>query len=122
MFAEFRRDQVPTLHLVSPHLLAEPADWPGHLHNVGAPVVPPALRAAWGENALPPGLAEWLAAGDPPVYFGFGSMPLPDPAAAVGMITAVARRLGVRALIGAGWSGLAAGAQRDGLRGGRLRP
>jgi sterol 3beta-glucosyltransferase len=82
------------------HLLAEPADWPRHLHNVGAPVVPPALRAAWGEDALPPGLAEWLGAGDPPVYFGFGSMPVLDPAAAVGMITTVARRLGVRALIG----------------------
>lgn len=41
----------------------------------------------------------WISAGDPPVYFGFGSMPVQSPAATVEMIKTVCGRLGVRALI-----------------------
>lgn len=67
-----------------------------------------ALRATWGETALPEALLEWLAQGEPPVFFGFGSMPVLDPAATVAMIIQVSRRLGVRAVVNAGWAGLAA--------------
>jgi UDP:flavonoid glycosyltransferase YjiC (YdhE family) len=41
----------------------------------------------------------WIAAGTPPIYFGFGSMPVEDPAAVVSMIDAVCGRLGERALV-----------------------
>ncbi|WP_415974261.1 glycosyltransferase [Rhodococcus sp. 077-4] len=54
-----------------------------------------------------PALEEWLLAGSAPVYFGFGSMPVPDPAALLRMIENVTGRLGVRALVCAGWSDLA---------------
>jgi UDP:flavonoid glycosyltransferase YjiC (YdhE family) len=101
-----RRERVDVQHLISRELLAEPADWPAHVHSVGAVSVPPELRAAWGE-AVDERLAAWLDAGDPPVFFGFGSMPVLDPAAALAMIREVAQRLGVRALVGAGWSDLA---------------
>lgn len=40
------------------------------------------------------------------MYYGFGSMPVPDPAALLRMIENVTRRLGVRALVCAGWSDL----------------
>ena len=63
----------------------------------------PGLRERLGEGALPPGLTAWLDAGEPPVFFGFGSMPVRDPRAAVEMITGVAGRLGVRAVVNAGW-------------------
>jgi len=99
---------ISTAHLVSPRLLPVPGDWPAQLRNVGAPAVPAALRAAWGEGTVPPELRAWLDQGEPPVFFGFGSMPVLDPSSAVEMITGVAGRLGLRALIGAGWSGLAA--------------
>jgi UDP:flavonoid glycosyltransferase YjiC (YdhE family) len=66
------------------------------------------LRAALGENGLPDGLSAWLDDGEAPVFFGFGRMPVRDPAATVDMITGVARTLGVRALVSAGWGGLAA--------------
>ncbi|KAA0111847.1 glycosyltransferase [Mycolicibacterium sp. P1-5] len=49
-------------------------------------------------------LASWIAAGTPPIYFGFGSMPLDSPAAAVRLITDVCGLLGERALICAGFS------------------
>ena len=51
-------------------------------------------------------LRDWLAAGDPPVFFGFGSMPVRDPAEIVSIITEVSQRLGVRSLISAGWGRL----------------
>jgi len=44
----------------------------------------------------------WAAAGPPPIYFGFGSMPIIDPAGTVAAISAACAHLGQRALI---WSG-----------------
>jgi UDP:flavonoid glycosyltransferase YjiC (YdhE family) len=44
-------------------------------------------------------VASWIAAGTPPIYFGFGSMPVKSPADAVAMISAACRQLGERALI-----------------------
>jgi sterol 3beta-glucosyltransferase len=66
------------------------------------------LRAALGETGLDPELQTWLDAGDPPVFFGFGSMPVQHPAAIGAMITQVSQGLGVRALISAGWGRLPA--------------
>jgi UDP:flavonoid glycosyltransferase YjiC (YdhE family) len=48
------------------------------------------------------GLSEWIAAGTPPIYFGFGSMPVDSPADAIAMITSVCAELGERALISTG--------------------
>ncbi|MCW2690958.1 MAG: glycosyl transferase, family 28 [Mycobacterium sp.] len=47
-------------------------------------------------------VTSWIAAGSPPIYFGFGSMPVESPADAVAMITAVCAELGERALICSG--------------------
>ncbi|WP_319454166.1 MULTISPECIES: glycosyltransferase [unclassified Mycobacterium] len=47
-------------------------------------------------------LDDWIAAGTPPIYFGFGSMPVESPAEAIAMITSVCAELGERALISAG--------------------
>ncbi|MGE2688613.1 glycosyltransferase [Mycolicibacterium pulveris] len=44
----------------------------------------------------------WIAAGSPPIYFGFGSMPVQSPTAAVATITEVCAALGERALICSG--------------------
>lgn len=49
-------------------------------------------------------VASWIAAGTPPIYFGFGSMPVQSPADTVAMISATCAQLGERALICAGWS------------------
>jgi UDP:flavonoid glycosyltransferase YjiC (YdhE family) len=47
-------------------------------------------------------VASWIAGGTPPIYFGFGSMPVESPAEAVAMISAVCAELGERALISSG--------------------
>jgi UDP:flavonoid glycosyltransferase YjiC (YdhE family) len=46
----------------------------------------------------------WIAAGKPPIFFGFGSMPVESPADTLAMISSACAQLGERALIGAGWS------------------
>jgi UDP:flavonoid glycosyltransferase YjiC (YdhE family) len=49
-------------------------------------------------------VASWIAAGTPPIYFGFGSMPVESPADTIAMISAACTQLGERALVCAGWT------------------
>jgi sterol 3beta-glucosyltransferase len=69
--------------------------------------LPPQARQRLGESEPSPELADWLSAGEPPVFMGFGSMPILDPAPLVEATIEAARRTGVRVLIGAGWTELA---------------
>jgi UDP:flavonoid glycosyltransferase YjiC (YdhE family) len=80
----------------------------------------PGLAAEWAKfdgqrpfiGALTMGLptdadeevASWIAAGTPPIYFGFGSIPVESPAGTLAMISAACAQLGERALVCAGWS------------------
>ena len=49
-------------------------------------------------------IASWIAAGTPPIYFGFGSIPVESAAETLAMIGAACAELGERALVCAGWS------------------
>jgi UDP:flavonoid glycosyltransferase YjiC (YdhE family) len=49
-------------------------------------------------------VASWIAAGTPPIFFGFGSMPVDSPADTIAMISTACTELGERALVCAGWS------------------
>lgn len=51
-------------------------------------------------------VASWIAAGKPPIYFGFGSTPVQSPAETVAMIADACAELGERALIYSGGEGL----------------
>lgn len=55
-----------------------------------------------------PELSAFLAAGSPPVVFSFGSMVHADPQAFTTLVMETVRRVGCRAIIQKGWSGLAA--------------
>jgi vancomycin aglycone glucosyltransferase len=57
------------------------------------------------ERPLPPELEAFLDAGDPPVYFGFGSNRAPEDLGRV--MIASARALGRRAILSRGWADLA---------------
>ncbi|ORA14911.1 glycosyltransferase [Mycobacterium arosiense] len=50
-------------------------------------------------------VASWIAAGTPPVYFGFGSTPVQSPADTIAMIATACAELGVRALVYSGAGG-----------------
>ena len=58
-------------------------------------------------------VASWIAAGTPPIYFGFGSIPVESPTETLAMISAVCAQLGERALICSGWTDFSAIAHVD---------
>ncbi|MFJ3406523.1 glycosyltransferase [Promicromonospora sp. NPDC090134] len=89
-----------------------------------------AARARLGEagagsggslDGLDAGLDAWLDDGEPPVYVGFGSMPVADPAALLAAVDAACADLGVRALVSAGWNDFS-GAAGPGGPGGAAGP
>jgi sterol 3beta-glucosyltransferase len=95
-----------TLELQAYHraLVPDLVDYPAHRPIIGFLTPDRDLPERLGEEDVDPGLEAWLTDGDPAVFVGFGSMPVIDPAATMGMITTATHRLGVRVLIGAGWS------------------
>lgn len=73
--------RIPNLHCFSPALLARPHDWSNEVDITGFLFLPPAIQ-----YHIPPGLEVWLDQGDKPVYIGFGSIPVPDPALIISII------------------------------------
>lgn len=61
-------------------------------------------------------VAAWIAEGTPPIYFGFGSIPVESPAETIAMISGACEELGERALICAGWSDFGEASDRDHLK------
>jgi UDP:flavonoid glycosyltransferase YjiC (YdhE family) len=70
-------------------------EWGGTRPFVGALTM--ALPTATDDE-----VSSWIAAGTPPIYFGFGSMPVESPDRAVARIGEVCAELGERALISSG--------------------
>lgn len=89
---------LPMIYGISPVLVPPPSDWPADVRMCGQWLVP---GRAWTPD---PDLERFLAAGDPPIYVGFGSMAGFDEAALLGaLFTALNGR---RALFHQGWSGV----------------
>ena len=68
---------------------------------------------------MPADLDAWLADGEPPAYFGFGSMSLPDPQRALDMVGRVSTSLGMRAVVSGPGGFASAHASGAGPPGGR---
>jgi vancomycin aglycone glucosyltransferase len=85
-----------------PWLAADPVlgPWP----DPGRAVFQPGAWILPDERPLAPELAAFLDAGEPPVYFGFGSMRAPGDLGAT-LVTA-ARALGRRVIVARGWANL----------------
>ncbi|MFI1461108.1 glycosyltransferase [Nocardia carnea] len=82
-------------------------DWGTRRPLVGFLALPRQAREALGELADDHrDLLAWIADGEPPVYYGFGSMPIRDTHQVLAMVEETSRRLGRRALVSAGWSDL----------------
>lgn len=61
----------------------------------------------------PKELDEFLQAGPPPLYIGFGSIVTEDPASITDIILTTLRKCGVRAIISRGWSNLGEGREDE---------
>ncbi|POX41544.1 UDP-glucose--sterol glucosyltransferase [Streptomyces sp. Ru73] len=106
----------PVLYGVSPVLVPRPDDWRAGLEVTGTwwPYRAP-------EEGLPAAVEDFLAAGPPPVFVGFGSMASGEGARLAEVTVRALRRAGVRGILQAGWAGLVAdGAADDVLSVGEL--
>lgn len=81
--------------LCFPGLVAEWAKWADRRPFVGAL----ALASPTDSDEA---VASWIAEGSPPIFFGFGSVPIGSPADTIAMIAAACAQLGERAIVGAG--------------------
>jgi UDP:flavonoid glycosyltransferase YjiC (YdhE family) len=95
------RKRMTILHAVSRHVMPHPADWPANFHISGYWFLDESLD--WQPSAE---LTEFLAAGPPPVYIGFGSMTNRDPAATTRLIIEAVQQCGQRAILLSGWAGM----------------
>ncbi|MFH8381279.1 glycosyltransferase [Kitasatospora sp. NPDC018058] len=99
----------PVLHGFSPTLVPRPTDWREGLQVVGNwwPYVAADYR-------LPTEVEDFLRAGPPPVFIGFGSMAAGQGERLGALAVDALRRAGVRGVLQSGWAGIAA----DGADGG----
>ena len=100
--------QVPELQMYDPALtpgLAE--EWGETKPFVGFLWLPRSAREAIGELAdQHTEVVEWACAGTPPIFFGFGSLPIQDFTSVIGLIQQICDRTGQRALISVGGADL----------------
>jgi sterol 3beta-glucosyltransferase len=102
---------VPVLYGFSSHVVPVPGDYPAHAHVTGYWVLDEP------ETSHPPAeLVDFLAAGEPPVYIGFGSMGFGRHARTRGQIVIdAAKKARVRAVVATGWGGLEVDSVPDGV-------
>jgi sterol 3beta-glucosyltransferase len=94
---------LPTIVSCSNHIFPRPEDWPEGVHNTG----PWFLDEGAGWQP-PADLIDFLQAGPPPVYVGFGSTGDPSQASRISTLVVDAlQRAGQRGVLATGWSGMA---------------
>jgi UDP:flavonoid glycosyltransferase YjiC (YdhE family) len=96
--------RIPTLYAVSQALVPRPADWPAEIDTTGFIVLPAKNRQANKADLISDTLTTWLQAGKPPIYVGFGSMPIPDPEHFARVLRELLRTTNNRFVFCQGWS------------------
>lgn len=100
-YKALQRDQVPILYGYSRHVLPPPSDWDARTHVTGYWFLDP--PADW----LPPtDLVDFLSAGAPPVYIGFGSMGNRSPEETTELALKALALSGQRGVLASGWGGM----------------
>ena len=94
-------DTGPVFHGFSPLVVPRPEDWPSRVQVAG--YWWPARPSRWQPPAE---LVDFLQAGPPPVFIGFGSMAPGQGEQLSELVAAAVERAGVRAVVQAGWAGL----------------
>ncbi|KAF3891207.1 glycosyltransferase family 1 protein [Tolypothrix bouteillei VB521301] len=90
----------PTLYGFSPSVISKPSDWKNTC-----------VTGYWFLDAAPDwtpssALVDFLQAGSPPVYIGFGSMGNRNPEETADLVLQALKKTGQRAIMLAGWSGM----------------
>ena len=100
-FQSLNRRNVPTLYGYSSHVLPRPHDWPENQQVTGY-----WFLDAPSDWTPPSDLMNFLNAGAPPVYIGFGSMSSRNPEEAGAIALEALALSGQRGVIASGWGGL----------------
>lgn len=96
-------DRMPVIQGYSQRVAPHAADWPAHIHTAGYWFLDDDVD--WQP---PPPLADFLAAGEPPIYIGFGSMTGSNPQALTRILIDAVVQSGKRAVLQTGWANLGA--------------
>ncbi|KAG9500430.1 hypothetical protein J7337_008908 [Fusarium musae] len=107
-FQLLSRLRIPYSYLWSQTLIPKPSDWDDHLNITGFSFLP--LASSY---TPPKDLLDFLEAGPPPIYIGFGSIVVKDPQALTNMILKAVELAGVRAIVSKGWGGVGVGQVPD---------
>jgi UDP:flavonoid glycosyltransferase YjiC (YdhE family) len=92
---------LPTLYGFSPSVIPKPADWGDDIYVTGYWFLDSA------DDWTPPSdLMDFLEAGSPPIYIGFGSMSSRKPEETAELVIKALRKTNQRALLFSGWGGL----------------
>jgi UDP:flavonoid glycosyltransferase YjiC (YdhE family) len=99
-FDQLGTTHIPILNGFSQHVVQRPADWGGHIHTTGY----------WfpeDDHWQPPSdLQAFIEAGSPPIFIGFGSMPIKKPQQTTDIILEALKQSGQRGILHMGWGGL----------------
>jgi sterol 3beta-glucosyltransferase len=104
-----RLEQGLVLQAFSGLMVPDPSDWPDTVHTTGYWFLDE-QDTGW---TPPPALRDFLAAGEPPVFLGFGSMTASDVQRNTRLLIAAVEASGQRAVLQAGWGGFGAGELPD---------
>ncbi|KAG5913175.1 hypothetical protein E4U61_007264 [Claviceps capensis] len=94
------RMHVPVTYLWSPGLVPKPEDWGEEIDVSGFVFLDMA-----SSYKPPKALVDFLEAGEPPIYIGFGSIVVDDADRFTELIFEAIEKAGVRALVSRGWGG-----------------
>lgn len=99
-------DEQEILHLYafSRFLISRPADWPGQADITGflTAKAPTASKEKDADKIAE--IGSWLQQGKPPVYIGFGSIPVPDPQTFSNVLTSLLDNTDERYIFCEGWT------------------
>jgi UDP:flavonoid glycosyltransferase YjiC (YdhE family) len=99
-FGQLGTRQIPIVNGFSQHVISRPNDWNENIHITGY----------WfpeDKHWQPPDdLLAFIESGSPPVFVGFGSMPIKNPQKTTDTILEALKQTGQRGIIHMGWGGL----------------
>jgi sterol 3beta-glucosyltransferase len=91
---------VPVVQGFSEHVIPTQPEWGSHIHTTGYWTLD---EPDWQP---PKDLLDFLNAGSPPVFVGFGSMPVSDPQQTTALILDALKKTGSRCILNTGWANL----------------
>jgi sterol 3beta-glucosyltransferase len=107
VYDRMEKERTPIINGFSEQVILRPPDWGPHIYMTGWWMNEDLDRELQVPAWTPPeDLQQFLANGTPPVFIGFGSMPVKNQVLATELIVRAVQAARQRAVLHAGWAGL----------------